>query len=343
MKKRYLQIDILKGVLILMVLVAHSDYFFMKNHTDIAEWLTVQAMPIFFFISGFFAMKDSFDKVKFMQRMSNLTLSLLWPTIVCFVLYVMFAGGDFFKAIVDEMKFGYWFTYTLFFISMSFAFSLYYSSRNSLIKSVFSTILIGLIIIGLIAVKLIGDVQAGWFKASDIGMVIKYYPVFLFGVLCRIYLSEVEKFFSNPIIFWSVFLIWVCTELLCFVPRSQFVPTIAIYRYAPMFAAPFFVFASMKYLSGMGRCGNFFEYVGKNTLKIYLLHYFIILALQRWFPMLLQHVSEWVYIPTLLTIVIVLLLGTLALMWVLKVVRLENILFPKRNKKFRFSFNHLAE
>lgn len=53
MKKRYLQIDILKGVLILMVLVAHSDYFFMKNHTDIAEWLTVQAMPIFFLSVAF--------------------------------------------------------------------------------------------------------------------------------------------------------------------------------------------------------------------------------------------------------------------------------------------------
>lgn len=99
MKERYDYIDVLRGFTMLMVIYGH---FVLKiaqiNGEEIlrigilcGKIMTRIRMPMFFFVSGFFAYAI-YDIYLFRKRITNRIKQQLWPTIVVCGLFILLTG-----------------------------------------------------------------------------------------------------------------------------------------------------------------------------------------------------------------------------------------------------------
>ena len=123
-------IDGLRGVTMLMVVYWHVLVMSLDITTYTAMTLQLFRMPLFFFVSGFFAYSYNYDKNKLRLRLNNRWQRQLLPTLIIFALYILFEvifygywtngkefTGDFFNSLtrngLSEFKSGYWFTFVL--------------------------------------------------------------------------------------------------------------------------------------------------------------------------------------------------------------------------------------
>ena len=128
--KRYHYIDALRGFGILSVVYCHLVG--MRIHVEGFQSVAKPAimlyfMPLFFFVSGFFAVKlgqlQGFKQL--LPQIVKKAKALLLPTCVMMCLNIAFFASDFseglVKGIVDSYKAGYWFAYVLFVLMMIYA------------------------------------------------------------------------------------------------------------------------------------------------------------------------------------------------------------------------------
>lgn len=109
-------IDSMRGFAIICVLIGHVLLFVIANKESF--WFNLVdsfQMPLFFFISGLMAYSTRKNKQhEFWSKINGKFLNIFLPTIVTGGLYIIIFQCDLWAALVDQYKYGYWFTWVLF-------------------------------------------------------------------------------------------------------------------------------------------------------------------------------------------------------------------------------------
>ncbi len=284
-KERYLQFDLLRGIAILLVVLGHI--FYLTNpetytHSILWNLLVSIHMPLFIFVSGYFSAKaldlSSVGVLKYWQKK---TIRLLLPLLFFPVLMHWLTGGFALELPWVEYVGRYWFTYVLFEIFVVFYF---FRLGFQLLKKFLPSIMSkwqSEIIYFLLSVLIL---YFGYKHPRFLGLELSKYLIFhkvvwLYKYLVFGYLmarnSWLEKLLRNEgfgafAIFTYVALLYV--EYGWYSWESPFAKGIPITGFGLMA----FYYIACKFSEQSSKGLNFFAYLGRESLPIYLTHYFFL-------------------------------------------------------------------
>ena len=233
-------------------------------------------MPMFFLISGFVLYKEgvvwnSNQIVRFFKK--KIPVQLLSP-LFFFVVYMHINGYNILEGFINEPKYGYWFTYAL------FIYFIIYACVRFCLRGLAGEII--LVVIGILLLP------AGWpgFIAQipvpeDVLWFLsfphwQYFLFFVMGTLVKKYYVKFQDLLDRK---W---LLPVCIAVY-FLGNSFYdivhLPN-AIKRLPLTLTGLIILFAFFKskqsLFSSANRLGRVMLYVGRRTLDIYLIHYFLL-------------------------------------------------------------------
>lgn len=270
MRQRIEYFDQMKGVAILLVVIGHVMQFsFGIPKSNVVDMLSIFHMPIFFFVSGYFIYKESLTLKETASKCLSRARTLLLPYGVFLLVWCIFSKSN----IVDLLMSGgerYWFLNALFVISII------YILWGLIINRITNKYMyIGLVLIPIIFIKLF--VVLGYsievICLSQLDTFAKYFVV---GLLCRKFEGLFKALSDNPLIYALSFMLFILQWFLT--GRSNFfLITLGA------LGAIIVILQSLKNVSVNSRILSWFALMGRNSLAIYLLHYFFIPDVSAWF------------------------------------------------------------
>lgn len=243
---------------------------------------SIFCMPLFFFLSGLFAkpqydLKDSFLCIK--KKFSQLMI----PFLVCGSLYVylimpnkpwwiLFVGG--------HAHCGFWFLLVLFEIFLLFTLCQIISRKFSKDLSGRSFFVMAIIIESILAIVYIlcltGIViQDPWYKATSFVKLLYYFPFFIMGYFFMRNQEKLTLKFNNlvytisSVIFVVLYVIYDKYHI-HLLPFQWILALLAMVSIISLFRS------FEEHFSNNKKYINIIESIGRNTLEIYVLHYFFI-------------------------------------------------------------------
>ncbi|MCH5328272.1 MAG: acyltransferase family protein [Coprobacter sp.] len=327
-KTRIGYIDAIRGITIILVVYSHILLAArIPIHTSkINDLLTTVRMPLFFFISGYFVYSARYTASLFARRAKNRLTGQLYPTLVCWTMAcLLFTDRDFSVLPFDTWKQGYWFTVAaveMFFLTAPLFVLL---SGWKAPRSIRNLVLItgGILLEYLLLEKI--DVSNSWVGLFSLRAIRGYFPFFLAGILFKLNEDMLSPVLTNRYTAGIAFLLFVLGyNKVIFLPRfCDGILGILFIHYA-VYRLFCFKTVSQSSLAGI-LC-----HIGTMTLEIYLLHYFCIHALDPVWKngWLAAQVNTWAELPLVLTSSVVIVSMCLAIVRVLKQIRLYPLLFP---------------
>ena len=297
--KRIEYIDALRGFTMILVVYHHIEAFsYHINPSFICQILMTFRMPLFFFISGYIAYKanQNWDISSLLSNISKKVKVQLIPTLFFGLIYTYLVSEttwvEFLKA---PMKLGYWFTIVLlyFFIiyyTTSFLFQKFSHKVNKNSGGGNFAITLCVLSIILFYTKLIfryNPYLHGAYDILSLYYVFTYFPFFVFGVIAKIYQEQFNKLFEHKL--YSTLIIILFAGIFLF--RFYFTKTnILPYSIISIIDPPLMILNGFlgitivynffrKYQDSFSKetkLGRMLQYIGKRTLDIYLLHYFLL-------------------------------------------------------------------
>lgn len=233
-------------------------------------------LPGFFFISGRFADLNPHYGV-IIKRFKT----MLIPTFLMFLIYIYFYWGNmkqFSCCVSEEYKFGYWFTFVLFFMNLlHWGISWILSYFNKVSDKIYITTLICTIVL-LILLK---DwdwnhneaLLAKWFSLRLVAM---YFPFYVLGICCKKWELFFHRVINNEYVVAIIMIIFTIGLLkhdggFYFGLLMGILGVFLLYR---------FIFFYQDLFSEKTKVGRQLCIIGRNTLPIYLIHYFFFLGLK---------------------------------------------------------------
>ncbi len=285
MKQRYLQFDLLKGVAILLVILGHIFYLTnAETYTKSILWnlLVSVHMPLFIFISGYFSAKAldlSFSSVVSYWR--NKASRLLLPLLFLPVLMHWLTQGFILELPWIEYMGRYWFTYVLFELFLVFyLFRLGFNLLKNVVPKLMSKwqsecVYFTLSVVALSAFpRLLLSIGIELPIELLFPKVVWLYKYFVFGYLMarNTWLEQLirDDRFGAFSIFTYVALLYV--EYVWYAwdaPLAGGIPII-------LFGLMSFYYVACKASEKASRGTNFIAYLGRESLPIYLTHYFFL-------------------------------------------------------------------
>jgi len=270
MSDRLDYIDAIKGMCIFFVIYWHVTYYcFHLTENDLyCNFFIVFYLPLFFFVSGFVSYRHltvTILETKIKQRVK----SLLLPSVVYFLLFAVFSQRNVIDGLFDYMKYGYWFTFTIFLIFCIFGLLNVFCCNN--LKNKYYEVLLYL----MMSVILIGVEKAGAVKGNvagffSLGQVFYYFPYYVFG-------SCISMFGSRAITVLSTRVINIVAIIgFIFTLNYQFLFSNLLQALCGIILCFNLFFHFRSHFSKSSFVSKAIIYVGKNSLYIYLLHYFLI-------------------------------------------------------------------
>lgn len=348
-------IDGLRGVTMILVVYWHVLVMSLNVTTYTAMTLQLFRMPLFFFISGFFAYSFSFDRSKLKKRLSNRWHRQLLPTAFIFIGFILFEVaymgnfngigeflGAFFNSAIknasSEFKSGYWFTFVLVEVFCIFALINYLLSSSKISRGRQGIIFLALAAIcGLaewgfsqaVTPKSHATVK-GICELFSLTHLMKYQVFFYLGAAARCYDTRIWSFLSHRGI--GIMVALLTFLVFWYTPRFR-VPLWLFYVAACtgiLFSITLFLYLR-RFFNGHQAVGRLLKYIGKNTLPIYLFHYFIIRLLRDLdLPWLVGGIKSgaWAEIPIVTFISMGIVLTVLGVDALLKIKpRIHKIIF----------------
>lgn len=228
----------------------------------------------------------------------------------------------------SQLKAGYWFTYCMFQIFLIYAtFNYFLDSRNFSKghKTIIHLVLMILLYIIVLILKRKTDIfESMVSNVLSIKMTLKYYFFFLAGVISRTYFDKFCKLLENSIIFPLILIL----DITIFMTMGLTPISFPILGLGGIIIVYKFFFFYQEYFSKTA--GKVLSIIGRHTLEIYLLHYFILLGFNHIECNLVSMCSKnWgIELIVGLTLSIVILCFCLVIMSILKTAPLLNrILF----------------
>ncbi len=295
-KPRLRYFDMLKGVAIFLVVMGHVLAFCVReiDRAAIFKFIEQIHMPLFFFVSGWFCVKPKLKQRALRLLVPMVAVSSLW------VLYFPHSGlgtplnSTFAGLWTDVWKNGYWFTLVLFEII------LIYAAVKPLLDKCSSFISVAaftaLVSIAMIVLSFIFPQQL--IGIASFNLVATFFPIFMIGVLARRNSDGFMKLVHSSgwqtlmIVVFAVTL-YVCSWRWEFNIDENMVvfPKIFLHLSAAFISVALFEsWANKAFAPGASlltsRVASCWEYLGTQSLAIYLLHYFFLFPMGGFRPML---------------------------------------------------------
>lgn len=275
MNKRISFLDAAKGLAIFTVVYSHICLFCMtpSSNSVIIEFLRTFFLNAFFFISGFFAFREPLNGFKLKTNLQNKTIQLLLPSLIMGFLFAYEYSIPIDSFIYDSAKYGYWFTIVLY--EMFVIWFLILAICN-LIKKDISIVLI--IVMSLLCYSCHKFVVFNQ-NFPDIFCVrnlINYFIYFGGGIISKKYQIPIKNlvFRRNGILITMIFIIIVLNNLFT-------LPSI-IYNFIIIFIVLLILAQIYKQkfkFALLEKIKMSLAFLGKYTLEIYFLHYFLLFKL----------------------------------------------------------------
>lgn len=277
-KKRVEYIDCMRGFAILWVVFGHVLFFVGGN--TLSPWsklLNSFQIPLFFFISGLVSYSTKSIGIKdILTKVYDKTKNLLIPTIISGGLYVICFGHDIWNAVTDNMKDGYWFTFVLFEIFVAYYLLCAVIQRFQITRRGECIILLSIIVLSYailsLCVRLGVNFNAPWLGTLCIRQFMLYLKFFLMGILAQMYMPLFLQWIKNKfiititgIVFATIFLSGTVNNIL-----STIASVMAVFAIYGLF------YTYHETFSLATRTGKTMTYIGRHTLQIYFLHYFVL-------------------------------------------------------------------
>lgn len=267
-KQRITYFDQMKGVAILLVVIGHLMQFSFGYETSHPVKFLYFHMPLFFYISGFLAYKQTSSVRELSTRLAKRSLTILLPYVLFLSIWCVFSG---YTNIHDILLGGggrYWFLYTLFIISSFFLIYEYVIGRVEKTWIYVTLWIIPYVI--LIVIKIHFTLLGGGDLCNIITGFVNYYRYFLIGYMCRKYLNLYKLLFCNEMV--------AAVGLMAYLLNWYFFDShnmLLIFggSLGAMIVIQRFFQKTVKEDSGVGRA---FASIGKQSLAIYVIHYFFI-------------------------------------------------------------------
>ena len=280
MKDRIHYADRLKGIAMLLVVMGHVAGFRMGvSNGMLTHFIQTCQMPLFMFMSGFLIFPPHWDSKKFIIKLAGLILPLfVFGLSYTFLSMNIHGYGDLLTQTINFLlapaKNGYWYLMSLavFYCFMPF----FHLNRRGRIW-----------IDMMIALSIYVICFMGWKKTGLIGDVFcllnctDFFPFFILGFFARKYkllvtfISSERSFYINSNWLFSFSLL---TYLILFnVSMPNYLLDTLSERFLIRFCA---VVVFCTFIVKRERCQSkiesALEYIGKHTLDVYVIHYFII-------------------------------------------------------------------
>lgn len=294
--KRIEFIDALRGFTMILVVYQHLEtYGCGMAETVICQLLMNFRLPLFFFISGYLAYKASQQwtvKSLFNNISKKIKIQLI-PALLFGLIYTYFrVNTSFIVFIKSPIKLGYWFTLVLLYFFIILYVSSYISQKSKKIKNKGGGLVAILCVISvcLFSLKLIFRYTPNLsivYDSLSLYRAFTYFPFFTFGVIAKIYQDKFHKIFDNK--FYSAVIITLFTCIFIFrtcmigedlIPHSigsVIDPLLLILNGILGITIVYNFFRKYQdSFTQQTKLGNTLQYIGRRTLDIYLLHFFLI-------------------------------------------------------------------
>lgn len=284
-------IDALRGLTMISVVMVHvlvRSFGLNPLVSGLAVMRTTFTLPLFFLVSGFFAWRpvDDYTLPKARRALSTRLKALLLGTIVFNTLYLITLRKDPFSWINGDFD-AYWYTFSLlqifiFFLLTVSAGKLLHSSKAAWI------ILIAGGVAGAIASEYVQPLE--WrFNWLCTQKTMLYAQFFVLGALVRRFSHKFFSLLEIPLTLSVIIVIYVASLILFYYFPDDLkeigTPLFITVRYLTLYSGV------MLLLAIFYRARNFFDsdtrfirswlFIGRRTLDIYFLHYFL-LPQMRW-------------------------------------------------------------
>ena len=298
-KKRIEWIDAMRGFTMIMVVFSHMELFGIDYNTHFSGlngFFISFRMPLFFFISGFVSFKCSeiWSFEHYRTKLLEKTRIQLIPTLLFGLLYasLVFAHREEitpYEAIIlffnKSTKLGYWFTLAL--LGML---AIYYTVSLTLNKCKLVTRQIVLVVIAFILYYLSFRSNTHFEHNTPARLlclyrIFLYFQFFIFGNLVSCYREKFFKLLDNKYVITTILLLFAATYIIyyhqtdigqgrMYLPSTKLLAEGVAYLGITTVVAVFRHYED--FFSQKTRIGRSLQYIGRRTLDIYLLHYFLI-------------------------------------------------------------------
>lgn len=276
-KKRLNYIDCLRGLCMLFVVYHHMIVMGMRDcgyESALNSFICTFQMPCFFFISGFVGYKMTTDNScstirSFMDIIWKKFRFLIIPTVSFFIISMLYYKLDWKEWIFTDFKSGYWFMLASFQVFLIYA--IIKGGGKYLKNSLVPFALLASCAIVLIAYKLIPE-NNKIAQLLSLNLVLLYYPYFIFGALCKHYRKSLHKLIENKWFNTCLFFLFVLTIAwpLQNIFLAYIYTAIKILAFYTCFYLLRDVFEKDNFVV------NGLTNIGKHTIEIYLLHFFLL-------------------------------------------------------------------
>ena len=298
MTKRLGYFDITKGVAIFFVVMGHVITMCIRDidNAFIFKFIAQTHMPLFFFISGYFTYKSSFnaenEKVEdFLQpKLWKRFRQLIIPGVIMASLWTIYfphsgilsplestAAG----VILSPWKNGYWFPLVLFIVMVIYyVFSVLASMLRSTVSIAVTAVLLWIMMF--LGVKNL-DVQTQ--NIFSLTLVLQFFPIFMLGVFAKRHKKGFEKLCENGITRISAIIFGAISLYAIIYPwEFEFMTEDVVTVVSPVYHISIAIIAvilSKRIIAGYEGCRStcVLQYLGQKSLEIYLLHFFFLFPL----------------------------------------------------------------
>lgn len=290
-------VDALRGFTMLLVVFQH---IYLPNHTPLCVLLITLRMPLFFFISGYisYRAKQEWSMEQCCGLVADKVRRLIIPILVVGAIYSLARGValDWFAA--DPLKGGYWFTLSLFemllfYYVIRLALGRYMSlSEGRLMWGIFITAT-------LVYLLLFNELEYSNKDLFSISKSVEFIPFFALGLLLGYYRDRFNRWVDSGYI-WGAWALFAVVTIVVFTQQERldvlhYVDKllltgdssygVCVLRYALRMVvgiigllSVYGIFRRLRHLFEHERSFKPLQYIGRHTLEVYLIHYFLLIG-----------------------------------------------------------------
>lgn len=269
--ERLVHIDILKGIAIIMVVMGHMFVPYTSYlDSSVNQLIYSVHMPLFFFLSGYVFHLKLYGKFEVIRTICKRTLTLLLPFLSFSALYCFAYSLSYGNMIVNnEMHNGYWFTLVLWeIILISILFELLLGARKTLRNDAIVNSVVIILFLFVAKQELIPEPIRTILSTDKVA---KFYMFFQFGKFVGSY-GSVKKLFQNK---WVYLLGFVCYFYI-FCKYGYNLQFVNIYSFILPFCGIILISNVVEQNVHKLNYKGFLQYIGRNSLEIYLIHFFLL-------------------------------------------------------------------
>ena len=272
-------IDALRGFTMFLVVLMHVAtvcWGIVGKGISIHDYLHQVRMPLFFFISGFVLYKEGVEWntqhiVRFFKK--KIPVQLLGPFIF-FAVFLHLNGISLAEGLMDKYKSGYWFTLVLLEFFVIYA-AVRFCVRNRWYKVI-------LLVIGCVLYYCCWpDMTTRHHTLDNLCLLLsvnqwRFFIFFVIGTLVRAHYATIERWLASKWLLAVCITFYLLVNALSDVLPVKEIPLRGLLSFTGLVIVFAFFHNKQDVFSQTTRIGRTMQYVGRRTLDIYLIHFFLI-------------------------------------------------------------------